>query len=94
MIDLLDALATYVSVLVRAASETHRAEDRHSYTQHMAAAAEIFVAVHAGRIADLRALVAGERHAYGWGYLSYAEGTAAENAFHQFAKIVEGTDAP
>jgi hypothetical protein len=51
------------------------------------------VAVHAGRIDELRELVAGERHSYGWGYLSYAEGAAAEKAFHQFATIVEATNA-
>ena len=91
--DLLDALSTYVSVLARSARETHRAEDRQTYTRHLAAAAQLFVAIHSGRIDDLRALVASERHAYGWGYLSDAEGAAAEGAFDEFARRVETTNA-
>jgi hypothetical protein len=90
---LLEALAIYVTVLNRSAKECHRAEDREAYTRHLAAAAELFLAAHAGRIEELRELVAGERHAYGWGYLSHAEGIAAENAFHKFAKLVEATNA-
>ena len=93
MSELLDALAKYVIVLNRSAQETHRAEDRQSYTRHMAAAAELFVAAHAGRLEELRELVASERHAYGWGYLSYDEGDAAEKAFDEFAKVVETTNA-
>lgn len=87
MSELLDALAKYVIVLNRSAQETHRAEDRQSYTQHMAAAAALFVAAHTGRLEELRELVASERHAYGWGYLSYAEGDAAEKAFARAALI-------
>ena len=94
MSELLDALATYVEVLNRSARETRRADDRHTYTQHLAAAAQIFVAAHAGRMEELRALVATERHAYGWGYLSDAEGEAAEKAFDGFAKIIEAGVEP
>lgn len=93
MNELFDALAKYVEVLYRSAHETHRAEDRHTYTQHLAAAARFFVAAHAGRLEELRALVASERHTYGWGYLSHAEGAAAEKAFDEFAKVVEATNA-
>ena len=89
MSELLGSLAKYVEVLNRSAQETHHAEDRNVYTQHLAAAAQFFVAVHAGRAEELRALVASEQHAYGWGYLSNAEGAAAEKAFADFAKIVE-----
>jgi hypothetical protein len=89
MSELLDALATYVAVLSHSAQATHRAEDRHVYAQHLAAAARFFLAVHAGRVEELRSLVASERHAYGWGYLSDAEGAAAEKAFDDFAKFVE-----
>jgi hypothetical protein len=93
MTELLDALAKYVAVLNHSAQQTHRAEDRQSYTLHLATAAQFFVAAHAGRVEELRALVARERHAYGWGYLSYDEGAAAEKAFDEFAKVVEATDA-
>jgi len=91
--DLLDPLSKHVSVLARSARETHRAEDRQTYTCHLAAAAQLFVAIHSGRIHDVRALVASERHAYGWGYLSDAEGAAAEGAFEEFARRVETTNA-
>lgn len=90
---LFDALAAYVAVLSRSARETHRADDRHIYTQHLAAAARFFLALHAGRVEELRSLVASERHAYGWDYLSDAEGAAAEKAFDDFAKVVEATNA-
>jgi hypothetical protein len=93
MSELLDALARYVDVLSRSAQESNRAEDRHTYTQHLAAAARFFMAAHAGRTEELRALVASERRAYGWGYLSYAEGAAAEKAFDDFAKVVETMNA-
>ena len=89
MSKLLDALARYVAVLSHSAHETHRAEDRAIYTQHLATAARFFLAVHSGRIDELKSLVASERRAYGWGYLSYAEGSAAEKAFDDFAKFVE-----
>jgi len=91
--ELLDALSKYVSVLAKSAHETHRAEDRQTYTQHLAEAAQIFVAVHSDHIDDLRALVASERHSYGWGYLSDAEGSSAERAFDEFAKKIEATNA-
>lgn len=89
MSELLDALATYVAVLSRSAQETRRAEDRPVYAQHLAAAARFFLAAHADRVEELGALVASERRAYGWGYLSDAEGAAAEKAFADFAKVVE-----
>ncbi len=89
MSELLDALAKYVAVLNRSAQETHRAEDRGTYTQHLAAAAQFFVAAHAGRVEELRALVASERHAYGWGYLSHAEGSAAENGKNRGKALTE-----
>jgi hypothetical protein len=93
MTALLDTLAKYVSALDQSARGTHRAEDRLAYTRHLAAAAQFFVAAHAGRIADLQALVASERHAFGWGHLSDAEGSAAEKAFDDFAKVLEATNA-
>lgn len=89
MNNLYDALAAYVAVLSRSAQQSHRAEDRPVYTRHLAVAAQFFLAVHGGRIEELRSLVASERHAYGWGYLSNEEGAAAEKAFDDFARIVE-----
>ena len=39
----------------------------------------------------LKVLVAGERHGYGWGYLSDEAGQRAEEAFHKFALLVENS---
>jgi hypothetical protein len=94
MSDILDGLAKYVAVLQMASRQTHRAEDRPSYTKHLAAAAQFFEAAHTGHLEELRSLVASERHAYGWGYLSDAAGSAAERAFDDFAKLVEATNGP
>lgn len=51
----------------------------------------MFEAVYRQAIDDLKELVAAERRAFGWGYLSGAEGEAAERAFDNFAKHVEST---
>jgi hypothetical protein len=93
MATLLDSLAQYVEVLSRSAQATTRAEDRNTYTSHLAAAAEIFVCLHLGRLNDAKTIVSDQRRAYGWGYLSGSEGAAATSAFDQFASIVEASYA-
>ena len=87
----LDKLLTYAEALARCADDTTRAEDRAIYMQHLAAVARMFVAALAGRRQELEELVATERRAFGWGYLSGAEGSAAERAFDVFAKATEST---
>ena len=90
MIRLEEALATYVGVLKSSADRTTMANDRHTYEQHLAAAARMLAALHEDlSLVALREQVASERHAYGWGYLSGDAGTSAEKAFDEFAKIVE-----
>jgi hypothetical protein len=93
MPSILDALATYVSVLDHSAEHTHRAEDRLAYAKHLAAAARMFSAAHTRSFAELKTIVASERRAYGWAFLSDAEGEAAEKAFNEFANLVEREDA-
>jgi hypothetical protein len=58
---------------------------------HLAAAAIMLAEIYLGgsSLAQLRKHVAEERHRYGWEYLSYDEGTAAESAFYRFATFVE-----
>jgi len=90
---LLDHLAKYVSILERSAASTRRAEDRLAYSRHLAAAARMFRAAHLGALPDLNDIVAEERRAFGQGYLSDAEGEAAEKAFAGFAATVEGQNA-
>jgi hypothetical protein len=90
--ELKSALAEYVDVLGRSAEQTHRAEDRSPYQQHLAAAALMFAALEKHEsIEKLKELVASERHSYGWYFLSGPEGEAAESAFNEFANLVEKT---
>ncbi len=84
------ALADYIAVLERSASETNRAEDRSRYQQHLASAALMYAAIskHCS-LEGLRQLVASERRSYGWSFLSGPPGAAAETAFDRFARLVE-----
>ncbi len=91
MNQLFEALAKYVAALDRSSKKSTRAEDRQTYERHLAASARMFEAVYRQAIDDLKELVAAERRAFGWGYLSGAEGEAAERAFDNFAKHVEST---
>lgn len=84
------ALADYVDELCKSADQTHRAEDRPRYQTHLAEAARMFRAVRQTRsLAELRSIVARERHNYGWSFLSNEEGRRAEAAFEAFATRVE-----
>jgi len=84
------ALAEYIIVLRDSFANCHRAEDRPLYEKYLAEAAIMLAEVHlGGSLTKLKERVASERHSYGWGYLSYEEGEAAESAFHKFATLVE-----
>ena len=91
MNQMLANLSQYTATLLKCADETTRAEDRNVYMQHLAANARMFVAAYQGQHASLMEMVASERRAFGWGYLSGTEGSAAERAFDQFAKTIETT---
>ena len=93
MATLIDELALYVEILSRSAHATTRAEDRNTYTSHLAAAAEIFACLHSGRLSEAKEIVSHQRHAYGWGYLSGDEGSEATTAFDRFASMVESAHA-
>jgi hypothetical protein len=93
MATLIDALAQYIEVLSHSAQATTRAEDRSTYTSHLAAAAEIFACLNSGRLPEAKKLVSDQRRAYGWGYLSGDEGSAATTAFDRFASMVESSHA-
>ena len=94
MTTLMDALAQYVAVLSQSAQTTTCAEDRSAYTNHLAAAAEIFACLHSGRVSDAKAIVSDQKRAFGWGYLSGEAGDIATSAFIRFATIVEATHVP
>lgn len=90
MQDIEKALARYVGILSASAKRTTYANDRSTYTKHLAAAAVMFASLHSDSpLEALKEQVADERHSYGWGFLSGEEGSAAERAFHEFAKLVE-----
>ena len=89
MTDLVDALTKYVSVLAASAERTTRAEDRTAYTRHLAEAARMFAALHAGDEQALRERIEAERRAYGWSYLSGDAGGDAERAFAALARLVD-----
>jgi hypothetical protein len=82
-------LCNYAEVLAKSADRSTRAEDRTVYAQRLAVVARMMVAAHHGKRTELENLIASERRAFGWGYLSGVEGAAAERAFDEFAKSVE-----
>lgn len=89
MTELLPALVNYVRVLSTSAQNTSRAEDRSNYSNHLAAAALMFMHVLSNDVKALKSLVSSEQRAYGWGYLSDSEGSAAERAFVTFSALAE-----
>ncbi len=94
MQDLQSSLAEYIEILSRSAKATTRAEDRRRYTEHLAAAAEMFAAIR--RDSSLRAfcgLLTDESASFGRDFLSGEEGAAAEAAFAAFAAKA-GSGAP
>jgi hypothetical protein len=85
-----EALADYILVLDTSYSNCHQAEDRPSYTSHLAAAAVMFASYTKTKsITELKKLVAEERRAYGVSFLAHDEGKKAESAFHKFAVMIE-----
>ena len=85
-----EALADYILTLDTSFNNCHRAEDRPSYTMHLAAGAVMFASYTKTKsIAKLKELVAEEGKGYGRSFLANDEGTKAENAFHKFAVMIE-----
>jgi len=82
------ALAEYVSALSKSEGTTSRSEDRVTYQRHLASAAVMFAAIHQGDVLRLKEIVDGETRAFGWGYLSGDEGSAAEAAWTRFVGVV------
>jgi hypothetical protein len=96
MPDLFGELADYISALQRGAANTTRAEERPVYTRRLAAAAEMFVALHRGDHAELKRLIDQEEHSVGWGYLEGNDGAAADSTFAAFvtrARVSGATSA-
>lgn len=94
MNDLRDELASYVGVLSESAGSTTRAEDRALYMQHLAASALVFFLLqNKTPEPTLKKWVEDERRAFGWSFLTGAEGKATEAAFQRFAADVESIAA-
>ena len=87
---MLDALSKYIEVLVEASRVTSTAGDRPRYRDHLAVAAEMFLAI---RLEDsperLKLLIQSEKRSYGVGYLSDACGERATSAFAAYAARVD-----
>ena len=86
----LDALARYIEVLAAASRETTTAGDRPRYRDHLAAAAEMFAAMHfEGPSSKLKQLTESETRSYGLGYLSEDCGDRANSAFVAFVDLLD-----
>jgi hypothetical protein len=86
------ALAKYIAALSASADRTNYAEDRNLYQQRLAVAARMLAAIYSDQsLTTLRMLVAEERRAFGWSYLSGEPGEVTEHAFNEFATFVEQT---
>jgi hypothetical protein len=88
------ALAGYISALARSAETTERAEERPRYQRHLASAALMFAAIHAGDAGRLRDIVDNETRAFGWDSLSGDSGRRAEEAWERFREAAAGGLGP
>jgi hypothetical protein len=79
-----DALASYIDVLARG---TRYANDRPQFSGHLARAAEMFSAIHAGDFPRLQNLIDAEIHTYGWSYLQSPEGDDVAAAWQRFLAV-------
>ena len=84
-----DALAEYIAALSGSAGRTTRSEDRPKYERHLAATALMFSALHRGDLEGFKMLLATERRAFGWDFLSGEEGSAAEAAWTHFVDFAQ-----
>lgn len=85
----LDALANYIEVLAASSRDTTTAGDRPRYRAHLAAAAEMFSAIHLEDAPErLKMLIQSEERSYGVDFLSGDCGERATSAFAAFAARV------
>jgi len=86
----MESLAQYVGALLESADTTHRSENRPRYERHLAQAARMFYAIRRDpALVQLSAVVAEERRAFGWSFLSGDDGARVEHEFNAFAQAVE-----
>jgi len=86
---LVEQCSHYIITLSESAERTNFADDRPTYCAHLAAAAVILAKMEMGAPwEEVQELVASERRACGWGYLSGDAGAKAEQEFSEFAAAV------
>jgi len=89
-----DLLARYIDELSRAASTTHRAEERPALQKRLAAAAQMFAAIHRGDRIEFLRLV--NLEGGGWtvpGPRDELEKNAALMAFESLARVARARSA-
>lgn len=86
------ALVAYASALAECSRSTHHAANRPRYERHLAQVALMFLGLHGKNPReDLKTIVKGERHSFGWDFMEGEDGKIAESAFDSFAKLVESS---
>lgn len=94
MTDISTLVATYRSVL-QESEPLAPPEERRLYSRHREELARLSALLDAqAPSADIAALVAGERRAFGWAFLSGEYGARVERAFHLLASALEALHSP
>jgi len=80
-------IAEYVNILCDSLDKTTHANDRLTYTKHLAEAARWFGMINRGVSKEkLRKQILQEERNFGWGFLSGSEGESVEKAFAELVK--------
>ena len=94
MLDISDLVATYRSVL-KESEPLAPPEEQRLYSHHSEELARLSSLLDArAPSADIAAVVAGERRAFGWAFLSGEHGARVEHAFHLLASALEALHSP
>jgi len=94
MPDISALVATYRSVL-QESEPLAPPEEQRLYSHHSGELSRLSSLLHAqAPSADIAAVVAGERRAFGWAFLSGEHGARVEHAFHQLACALEALHSP
>lgn len=89
MLDIAALIAEYRATL-QASEPLAQPEERHLYAHHLQELSQICTLLSAGASSSsIAAVVASERRAFGWSFLSGEHGARVERAFHLLASALE-----